>query len=472
MNSPEPTPAKNIQTGTTELISHPIIRNVAKLFTDSGFELYLVGGSVRDALLGRVHDDFDFATNASPEQTLAVIRGFADNIWQIGMKFGTIGFTKAGCKLEVTTFREEFYPADSRHPSVKFAATIETDLSRRDFTVNAMAIKLPDGVFVDPFGGLTDLAGGRLATPVDPDQSFTDDPLRMVRALRFSASLHMEPAPEVIDSIERLGTRLEIVSKERIRDELDKLLVSDSPSRALMPMVTTSLATYIFPELVELGRLRDPANRHKDVLKHTLTVVDNVPPQVNLRLAALFHDIGKPKTKTAGPDGIHFFHHEIVGAKMAAKRLRALRYPVKTVEEVTRLIEFHMRFHTYRLGWSDKAVRKYVREVGPDRLIPLSLLVKADCTTQNEVLSRKFRRLIDELETRIGALEAHEESAKMRPPIDGTEIMEFLRIGPGPEIGRALAMLLEARLDGKVRTKKEAFDLLSDWAKTRPGGNV
>lgn len=462
----------NIQQSANQLINHPIIRNLGRLFSAAGFELYLVGGSVRDALLGRLHEDFDFATSASPEETLSVVRGFADDIWQVGMAFGTIGLAKAQCKIEITTFRQEIYEPDSRNPEVSFAPTIESDLSRRDFTINSMAIKLPEGTFIDLFDGLADLAAGRLATPAGPDQSFTDDPLRMLRALRFQAQLNMGLAPEVAEAIVKFGPRLEIISKERVRDELSKLLVSNNPGAGILTLVETGLAAYVVPELVELGKLRDPAHRHKDVLKHTLMVLANVGPRLELRLAALFHDIGKPKTKTSGPDGIHFFHHEIVGAKIAGRRLRELKYPLKTIEEVKALIEYHMRFHTYRLGWTDKAVRKYVREVGPERLPALGALVRADCTTQNPYLSRKFGRLIDELEARITALEAEEESAKIRPPLDGDEIMAFLKIKPGPTVGRVLSMLLEARLEGKIRTKPEAYELTRAWAEEHLSGST
>lgn len=455
----------HIQRRTDELIEHPLLRNVARLFAMAGFELYLVGGSVRDALLGRAHSDFDFATNASPEETLRVIRGFADDIWQIGMEFGTIGLAKAQSKLEITTFREEKYLESSRRPEVSFTANIESDLSRRDFTINSMAIKLPDGDFIDPFGGLTDLASGRLRTPADPAVSFTDDPLRMLRAWRFAAVLDVTPDRDLIDTTIQLRDRLEIVSSERIRDEFSKLLVSQSPGRAILGLVETGLAGHFLPELADIAKLHDPANRHKDVLKHTIMVLESVPCELELRLAALLHDIGKSRTMTDGPDGIHFFHHEVVGAKMARRRLKKLRFPTKVIEEVTALIESHMRFHTYRLGWSDKAVRKYIREVGTARLPALSRLVRADCTTQNAVLSKKFGRLLDELEMRIEQLEAEEESAKIRPPLDGQEVMRFLDIQPGPDVGKVLSMLLEARLDNQVRTKKEAYELTRQWAR-------
>ncbi len=453
------------QAGMDELLHHPIIRNLGEMFSHAGHELYLVGGSVRDALVGRSHDDFDFATSASPEETLSVIRGFADNIWQVGIAFGTIGFSKAQCKLEVTTFRQETYPEDSRHPQVSFEATIETDLSRRDFTVNAMAVKIPEGTFVDPFNGISDLAAGRLSTPLGAEQSFTDDPLRMLRAVRFMGSLGITLDEEIVDVIGRLGNRLSIVSKERIRDEISKLLMTANPGPALMAMVNTGLAEHIIPELSNLALLRDPSHLHKDVLKHTLQVVANTPPDLDLRLAALFHDIGKPKTKTVDEDGVHFFHHEVVGAKMASRRLKELRFPVKMIEKIKALINFHMRFHTYRLGWTDKAVRKYVREVGPENIALVGTLVRADCTTQNPALAQKYSRLLDELEKRVDVLEAQEASADIRPPIDGKEIMDFLHIGPGPTVGKVLGMLLEARLEGRVRTKKEAFALTKEWVK-------
>lgn len=456
--SQEPKP---IEKAKEELVRHPIVRAVTELFTSAGCQLYLVGGSVRDALIGREHFDFDFATDATPEQTVALARGFADNLWQVGMRFGTVGIEKAGAKIEITTFRREVYPADSRHPEVTFSRDIDTDLSRRDFTINAMAIRLPDGEFVDPFAGLSDLLSGHIRTPLSPEQSFLDDPLRMVRALRFAATLDMTPTADVLQAVHELRERLRIVSRERVREELSKLLVAPRAGFGLWLLVQTHLAEHMIPELIELAQLRDPAHRHKDVLKHTLTVVERTEPDLALRLAALFHDIGKPQTRSFDGE-VHFYHHEIVSARIAAARLRELRYPVKLIEEVTTLISFHMRFHTYRLGWSDAAVRRYVREVGP--VMPrLNNLVRADCTTQNPFLARKYGRLQDELEARIGELEAQEESAKMRPPLDGNEVMEFLDVPPGPEVGKVLKLLLEARLEGKIRTKKEARDFLTQW---------
>lgn len=451
---------QQVQKATELLVKHPIVKHLSLLFQASGFSLYLVGGCVRDALIGQIQQDFDFATDATPEEVIKITSGFADNLWLVGLKFGTVGLEKAGSKIEITTFREEFYPQNSRHPEVKFARTIETDLSRRDFTINAMAIKLPEGQLVDPFNGLSDLAASRIKTPLTPEQSFTDDPLRMVRAVRFVSTLGFTVAEEVLKAIVVLKDRLQIVSKERVCEELTKLLTGTYPSRAIALMVATSLAEIIIPELIQLAKLRDPAHRHKDVLKHTLKVVEAVPNDLVLRLAALLHDIGKPATITVDADGVHFYHHEIVGAKIARRRLRELRFPVKVIQDVTKLIELHMRFHTYRLGWSDKAVRKFVREVGPETLPKLNQLVRADCTTQNPFLARKFSRLLDELEQRIAVLEAEEESAKIRPPLDGHEVMEFLNIKPGPLVGKILNLLLEARLEEKIKTKKDAKEFL------------
>lgn len=451
---------QQIQKATAALIKHPLVKHLALLFQAHGFSLYLVGGCVRDALIGEIQQDFDFATNATPEQVIKITSGFADNLWLVGIKFGTVGLEKAGSKVEITTFRQEVYVPDSRHPQVKFAPTIKTDLSRRDFTINAMAIKVPEGELVDPFNGLADLAAAKIRTPLTAEQSFTDDPLRMLRALRFVATLGFSLAEEVVSGIVSLKDRLQIVAKERVKEELAKLLTGAYPAKAVALMVATGLSENIIPELTQLAKLRDPAHRHKDVLKHTLKVLEAVPPELVLRLAALFHDIGKPATIIVDADGVHFYHHEVVGAKITRRRLRELRFPVKIIEEVTKLVELHMRFHTYRLGWSDKAIRKYIREVGAERLPKLNQLVRADCTTQNPFLARKFSYLLDELEQRIAVLEAEEESAKIRPPLDGHEVMELLNLKPGPLVGKILQLLLEARLEDKIKTKKEAQEYL------------
>lgn len=446
------------------LLEQPVVTELGKIFAKRKRQLYIVGGSVRDALLDRVHDDFDFATDATPEEIIKLVSGYADELWTVGIRFGTVGLEIEGAKAEITTFRREVYLNESRRPDVEFAGSIEVDLSRRDFTVNTMAYKLPTGEFLDPFDGLKSLAGREIRTPLSAEESFSDDPLRMLRALRFVSTLVSVPTDEVLSAIERMASRLKIVSPERIQVELSKLLTGIAPSQGLHFLVTTKLADQFLPELMELASCRDPEHRHKDILEHTLTVVDGVPPEHELRLAALFHDVGKPKTKTFDSEGVHFFHHEVVGAKMAARRLRALKYPAKTVDDVKTLIEMHMRFHTYRLGWADKAVRRYIRDCGP-LIDKINLLVRADCTTRNPFQAKKFSGLLDELDRRIIHLEAEEESAKIRPPVNGNELMEYLNIGPGPIVGSILKAMLEARLDERVMSKGDGYKFIDNWVK-------
>lgn len=444
------------------LLGNRIVKDLGKIFAKGKHQLYVVGGSVRDALLGRLHEDFDFTTDADPQKIIDLVSAYADGLWTVGARFGTIGLEKNQIKIEITTFRREVYPEDSRHPEVEFARDIETDLSRRDFTVNAMAFSLPKGEFIDPFDGLGDLARRELRTPLKPEESFNDDPLRMLRALRFVSTLIVLPVDEVLRTIEKLRSRLRIVSPERIQGELSKLLLGLAPSHSLHLLVVSRLAEEFLPELMDLATCSDPEHRHKDLLEHTLTVVDGVPADLVLRLAALLHDIGKPETKTFDADGVHFYHHEILGAKMAAKRLRALRYPTKVINDAKNIIEMHMRFHTYRLGWADKAVRRYVRDCGP--LLPqINTLVRADCTTRNPFQAKKFSSLLDELDERIIRLEAEEESAKIRPPIDGHELMAYLNIAPGPLVGKILKAMLEARLEEKVMTKEDGYKFIDEW---------
>ncbi|HEX21642.1 MAG TPA: CCA tRNA nucleotidyltransferase [Actinobacteria bacterium] len=458
------TDEKEVNRARALLLDNQIIIELGELFSQNRHELYIVGGSVRDALLGRVHDDFDFATDAAPDEIVKIVNEYADELWKIGMQFGTIGLEKNNLKIEITTFRRELYNTDSRQPQVDFVASIETDLSRRDFTVNAMAFKLPSGEFLDLFNGLSDLTNRELKTPLSPEESFSDDPLRMLRALRFVSTLITEPAVEVLASIKRLKKRLEIVSAERIQTELSKLLLGLAPSQGLYYLATTGLADEFLPELSELASCIDPLHRHKDLLEHTLTVVENVPAELDLRLAALLHDIGKPRTKSFGPDGVHFYHHEILGAKMAKRRLRALKYPSKVIANVSSIIEMHMRFHTYRLGWADSAVRRYVRDCGP-HLAKINQLVRADCTSRNPNQSRKFALLLDELDQRIAYLEKEEESAKIRAPLNGNEVMEYLQLAPGPEVGKVMKALLEARLEEKILTKESAYKFIDKWLK-------
>lgn len=440
------------------------VMDLAAHFEKAGHELYLVGGPVRDAWLGRAHTDLDFATSATPDQTLAVVKPLADNLWLQGREFGTVGCEVAGLHMEITTFRTETYQPSSRHPEVAFAADIDTDLSRRDFTVNAMAIQLPGMNAVDPHGGKADLDAKVLRTPVDPDDSFSDDPLRMLRAFRFASQLDFQIAPEVLDSIERLREQLLTVSAERIRDELSKLVVGAAPARALELADRTGLTDLFLPELSSLKLEQDPVHRHKDVFRHTLAVVERTAPVLVLRLAALLHDVGKPKTRRIGPEGVSFHHHEVVGAKMAEERLRELRFPNEVVGQVRTVIFLHHRFHTYRLGWNDSAVRRYVRDAGP-LLGTLNSLVRADCTTRDAAKAKRLAARMDELEERIAELAAREELEKIRPDLDGFQVMAYLGVPGGPVIKQALDHLLEIRLDEGPLSQDEAYARLDEWAR-------
>ncbi len=421
-------------------------RGLATRLERAGHRAYLVGGSVRDALLDRDIEDVDIATGARPDEIEALVEGWADAVWLQGKRFGTVGCAKDGEQFEITTFRSDVYRRDSRKPEVTFGDSIETDLSRRDFSVNAMAIALDDPSLVDPFGGLDDLARRRLRTPVEPEISFEDDPLRMLRAARFVATLGFEPDAALVRAIEAMHGRLEIVSAERIRDELSKLLVAPDPSPGLWLVSRTGLSDHFLPELNAMRLEQDPVHRHKDVLAHTIAVVAKTSPSLVVRLAALLHDIGKPRTRGFGPQGVTFHHHEVVGARMARERLMALRYPHQVVEDVTRLVELHLRFHTYRMGWTDSAVRRYARDAGP-LLDELNELTRCDCTTRDARKAAALAARMDELEARIAALREQEELAKMRPSLDGRQVMDLLGVGPGPVVGRALQFLLDLRLD-------------------------
>ena len=445
---------------------------LAERFAAAGHNLYLVGGVVRDSVVNRLrdHDDLDFTTDARPEQIKRLVRD-ADAVWTQGERFGTIGCARDGRRYEITTHRAEAYVPESRKPDVAFSDAVEIDLSRRDFTVNAMALRLPDLELVDPFQGIADLAAGRLRTPLSPEESFTDDPLRMLRAARLVAGYGLRPDPAVRAAVERLGERLEIVAAERIRDELDKLLVVERPSAGLRFLTKTRLADHFLPELCALALEQDPIHRHKDVLEHTLAVVDKTRPERIVRLAALFHDVGKPKTRSFGPGGVSFHHHEVVGARMTRDRMRALRYPNDDVDAVSRLVELHLRFHGYREGdggWTDSAVRRYVRDAGP-LLDELNELTRCDCTTRNVAKARALARRMDELEARIARLREEEELAALRPDLDGVQVMEHLGIRPGPAVGRALAHLLELRIEEGPLGEEEARRRLDAWwAEHRP----
>jgi poly(A) polymerase len=443
------------------------VLEVAERFRTADQELYLVGGTVRDAFLGRPHEDLDFATNAPPELTLELVGPLSEATWLQGMKFGTVGAKISGLRVEITTFRTERYAPESRHPEVEFAPTIDSDLSRRDFTVNAMALRLPEKEAVDPFGGLEDLDARVLRTPMEPASSFTDDPLRMLRAFRFASQLDFKIHEEVLASVAELRNALTTVSAERIRDEFSRLITGDSPGRALKLADKTGITELFLPELSALKLEQDPVHRHKDVFLHTLAVVERTRRDDEvLRLSALLHDIGKPKTRKIEPGGVTFHHHEVVGAEMAQKRLKALRYPNETVFAVTELIRLHHRFHTYRLGWSDSAVRRYVRDAGP-LLGRLNDLVRADCTTQNPAKARELGLRMDELEGRIRRLAQQEELARIRPELDGVQVMAYLGEAPGPLVGEALRYLLEVRLDEGILGEDAVYSRLDDWARER-----
>jgi poly(A) polymerase len=449
-----------------------VVRDLGERFAQRGHELYLVGGTVRDALLDRASPDVDLTTDASPDQILAVVRarGWDDGVWLQGVRYGTVGVRKGDFRLEITTFRSDAYREGSRKPEVTFGRSVEEDLARRDFTVNAMAMRLPDGPFVDPHGGLADLAAGRLRTPSSPAVSFEDDPLRMLRAARFGAQLELTPTPDTVAAIAERRDRLRIVSRERIRGELEKLLLGRAPAKGLWLVVNTGLAEEFLPELPALALEQDPVHRHKDVLRHTIAVVERTTafdaddPDLTLRMAALLHDIGKPRTRRLGPDGVSFHLHEVVGAKMAERRLTELRFPADFVADVCRLVLLHLRFHTYRLGWTDSAVRRYVRDAGP-LLDRLNFLVRSDCTTRNVFKARQLAAYSDELEERIARLEAEEELASIRPPLDGRQVMAVLGIPPGPLVGKALAHLLELRLDRGPIPEDQAVQALREWAR-------
>jgi poly(A) polymerase len=447
------------------------LRPLAERFTSAGHRIYLVGGTVRDLLLGRVADeaDFDLTTDARPDEIEAIVRPWADAVWLQGKRFGTIGCQRDGRSYEITTHRAEAYSPDSRKPEVQFADAIEADLSRRDFTVNAMALALPEPELVDPFDGAADLIARRLRTPLSPEESFSDDPLRMLRAARFVATLAMEPEPGLLEAVRAMRNRLEIVSAERIRAELDKLMVGDGVAEGLWFLVDSGLAEEFLPELPNMALEQDPIHRHKDVLAHTIAVVEKTSSDRLVRLAALFHDVGKPKTRSfRGKGQVSFHHHEVVGARMTRDRMQALRYPTDDIEAVTRLVELHLRFHTYRMGWTDSAVRRYVRDAGP-LLDRLNELTRCDCTTRNPKKAEALAKRMDQLEDRITELQAQEELDAMRPELDGSAVMALLDVPAGPAVGKALRFLLELRLEEGPLGEAEAERRLRAWWAAQQG---
>ncbi len=463
----------------------PVLDAVARRFTAAGHEIALVGGPVRDALLGRLHRDpgtgevdLDLTTDARPDAVVDLVRGWADTYWEIGRDFGTIGARKGGFTVEITTYRTDEYDPASRKPQVAFGDTLEGDLSRRDLTVNAMAVRLPDLTFVDPYGGLDDLARRLLRTPVTPQQSFGDDPLRMLRVARFASQLGFDVEPGTREAMTEMAGRLEIVSRERVMAELVKLLLGADPRAGLELLVDTGLADEVLPEVAALRLTVDEHHRHKDVYEHSLTVLEQaialetgpdgpVPgPDLVLRLAALLHDIGKPSTRRFEEGGgVSFHHHEVVGAKLARKRLKELKLDTATTKDVARLVELHLRFHGYGGGeWTDSAVRRYVTDAGP-LLERLHRLTRADCTTRNRRKAARLAATYDALEERIAVLLEAEELAAVRPDLDGQQIMALLGIRPGPLVGRAYAHLLELRMEhGPLDTERAEAELRAWWA--------
>lgn len=461
----------------TSLI-HPVALEAGELFARAGFELALVGGPVRDLFLGETSVDLDFTTNATPDETLAVVDGWADATWEIGKEYGTIGIRKGNEMVEITTYRAEKYDPDSRKPVVAFGTDLKEDLFRRDFTINSMALRLPSLELVDPFGGQEDLQKGIIRTPGTPQASFSDDPLRMMRAARFASRLDIDLAPEVFEAMVDMADRIQIISAERVRDELVKLICGLAPRRGVDLLVESGLASFVLPEIPALKLEVDEHHRHKDVYQHSLTVMEQaaaletdadgaVPgPDFILRFAALMHDIGKPATRKFESNGaVSFLHHDVVGAKLTKKRMRELRFDNDTIKAVARLVELHMRFYGYGdAGWSDSAVRRYVRDAG-DLLERLHRLTRADVTTRNKRKANRIASAYDDLERRIAELAEQEELDAIRPDLDGEEIMAILGIKPGPQVGQAYKFLLNLRLDEGALGKEEATARLLEWSK-------
>jgi len=448
----------------------PVVKALGAHFTEAGHEVSLVGWSVRDALLERLGNDLDFTTSAHPAQVEELLTGHVEAMWDIGKAFGTIGCRIGQITCEITTYRTEQYDSHSRKPDVQYGTSLEADLARRDFTINAMAVRLPSLEFVDPYGGAEDLASALITTPGRPEDSFDDDPLRMLRAARFAAQLDFAVAPSVTAAITEMADRMSIVSPERVRDEFNKLITTASPRAGLKILVDTGLASIFIPEVAALRLEIDEHHRHKDVYEHTLTVVEQAielepeGPDLTLRLAALLHDIGKPATRRfEDGGGVSFHHHEMVGSRLTRKRMKALRYPKDVTDDVARLVELHLRFHGYSDGeWTDSAVRRYVRDAG-GLLNRLHALTRADCTTRNRRKALSLARAYDNLEERIAALAEAEELAAIRPDLDGNQIMEILQIPPGRDVGDAYQYLLEVRLDRGPLETDEAADVLKQW---------
>jgi poly(A) polymerase len=468
----------------------PEVADIGRLFAARGHELALVGGPVRDVFRGERPADLDLTTDATPEQVLAIVDGWADATWTAGIAFGTVGLRQGSSTFEITTYRSERYQAGSRKPDVQYGRSLEEDLSRRDFTINAMAARLPGYELVDPFGGLDALKEKVLRTPGRPEDSFGDDPLRILRAARFAAKLGFTVADEVRAAMTAQAARLGIVSAERIAGELTKLMLTPDPALGIDLLVQTGVADQVLPEVSQLRMEADEHHRHKDVYQHSLTVLRQaieleprygLQADLTVRLAALLHDIGKPKTRELLPDGRVSFHlHEVIGAKLARRRLTALRFPNDVINDVSKLIELHLRFHGYGEGarsdrggsggssppepaWTDAAVRRYVRDAGP-LLTRLHVLTRADCTTRNQAKAQRLARAYNGLEQRIAELGEREELGKIRPELDGHEIMRILGLSPGPMVGRAYEFLLELRITRGLIGREQAIQELLGWA--------
>ncbi len=456
----------------------PLASSLAAAFKEKGYRLALVGGPVRDAILGRLGNDLDFTTDAHPLETKKILKVWAENIWDTGIAFGTVAGKRGDTTIEVTTYRTEKYEDDSRNPDVEFGDSIEGDLSRRDFTINSMALELTTEVpeFIDPFNGIDDLAKKILRTPVSAAQSFSDDPLRMMRAARFASQLDFTLDQDVVDALHNMAGRITIISAERVRDEFTKLLMSPHPRIGITILVDSGLADFVLPEIPKLRLEIDEHHHHKDVYEHSITVLEQAitqeerlgGPNLVIRLAALLHDIGKPKTRNLIPGGgVSFHHHEVVGARLAKKRLKELRFDNDTIDAVETLTALHLRFHGYGEGeWTDSAVRRYVRDAG-ELLTHLHILTRADCTTRNIKKAERLSRTYDSLEARIAKLMEEEELSKIRPDLDGAQVMQLLQIKPSADVGKALDFLMELRMEHGPLGEERATQELLEWWRSR-----